>query len=324
MTTLTTRAGKGSPLTNNEMDANLNNLNTYKVETNNPSTTGTLTHSGDIVLTGTGKRITGDFSNEAIANRVLFQTRTVNAQTSIGVLPNGTSRTANLNLFGGNDPANAAIAQLVNTDGEVSFRATIFGTGTYLPMTFYTGGLERMRIGTAGQIGLSGANYGTTGQVIVSGGPSAAPSWGTVSGVPTGTVIFTASSSAPTGFLKANGALVSRTTYAALFSVIGTTFGVGDGSTTFALPDLRGEFIRGWGDGGGVDAGRELGSAQADNFKSHVHAIRGISGTNWSGMNGYNYGIGQSDAGYQTNKIQETGGTETRPRNVALLACIKF
>ena len=158
MTTIVTRAGKGSPLTNNEMDSNLTNLNTYKVETNNPSTTGTLTHSGDIVLSGSGKRITGDFSNATLANRVIFQTSTANGQTSIGVLPNGTSKIANLDLFDGANPANASIAQIVNTGGEVSFRNTVTGTGTYLPMTFYTGGSERMRIDTSGNVLVDGNN----------------------------------------------------------------------------------------------------------------------------------------------------------------------
>ena len=80
---------------------------------------------------------------------------------------------------------------------------------------------------------------------------------------PTGSVYTFAGSTVPTGWLKCNGALLSRTTYAALFAVIGTTYGAGDGSTTFALPDLRGEFVRGFDDGRGVDAGRTLGSAQA-------------------------------------------------------------
>ena len=64
-----------------------------------------------------------------------------------------------------------------------------------------------------------------------------------------GQVNFFATSSAPAGFLKCSGQAVSRTTYAALFTAIGTLYGVGDGSTTFNLPDLRGEFIRGLDDG---------------------------------------------------------------------------
>lgn len=63
-------------------------------------------------------------------------------------------------------------------------------------------------------------------------------------GIPVGTTILFPGTSAPTGFLKENGAAISRTTYAALFAVIGTTYGAGNGSTTFNLPDSRGEFFR--------------------------------------------------------------------------------
>ena len=77
----------------------------------------------------------------------------------------------------------------------------------------------------------------------------------------------------PSGYLKANGAAVSRITYSNLFAAIGTTFGAGDGPTTFNLPDLRGEFIRGFDDGRGVDSGRVLGSSQTDAFQGHWHNL---------------------------------------------------
>ncbi|MFZ2619771.1 MAG: tail fiber protein [Alphaproteobacteria bacterium] len=63
--------------------------------------------------------------------------------------------------------------------------------------------------------------------------------------IPTGTVMPFAGSSTPVGWLKCDGSLVNRTTYAALFGVLGTTYGAGDGSTTFALPDLRGRSVFG-------------------------------------------------------------------------------
>lgn len=88
---------------------------------------------------------------------------------------------------------------------------------------------------------------------------------------PPGVISYTAASSAPTGWLKANGAAVSRTTYAKLFAAIGTDYGPGDGSTTFNLPDLRGYHIRSLDDGRGVDSGRVRGSSQADQNKSHNH-----------------------------------------------------
>ena len=159
-------------------------------------------------------------------------------------------------------------------------------------------------------------------------------SWAAAGGVvPAGAIIYHAANSAPTGFLKANGATVSRSTYADLFSAIGTTFGAGDGSTTFLVPDLRGEFMRGWDDSRGVDSGRSFGSAQADQMQSHNHALRGNSGGAIQILFGQspviagiqNFGGGFSNS---TATIQNTGGTsnssENRPRNIALLACIKY
>ena len=180
---------------------------------------------------------------------------------------------------------------------------------------------ERFRIGSAGQLGIGGANYGTSGQVLTSGGDSAPPTWSTSSGTPAGAVDYFAMSSAPTGYLKANGAAISRSTYSDLFAAIGTTFGAGDGSTTFQLPDLRGEFIRGWDDARGVDTSRTFGSAQADDFKSHTHPFTAsVSSINQgSGISGTPKGTGPSGS-----TTGATGGTETRPRNIALLACIKF
>ena len=131
-----------------------------------------------------------------------------------------------------------------------------------------------------------------------------------------------AMTSPPTGWLAADGTAVSRSTYASLFSAIGTTFGVGNGTTTFALPDLRGEFVRGWDNGRGVDAGRTFGTSQADDLKSHTHAVK--RGENVSNNNLYMVTGADSPAGYGSTNTTATGGTETRPRNVALLACIKF
>jgi microcystin-dependent protein len=141
-----------------------------------------------------------------------------------------------------------------------------------------------------------------------------------VNSSPAGTVIFYAANTAPTGFLKANGANVSRTTYAALFAAIGTTFGSGDGSTTFGLPDLRGEFIRGWDDGRGVDSGRVFGSAQSADIAAHSHGI-GFDVVGGIGGGVQNFVVKGTSTQFSTNN---STGTETRPRNVALLACIKF
>lgn len=152
--------------------------------------------------------------------------------------------------------------------------------------------------------------------------------------VPSGTVITVAMGAAPTGYLKCDGTVVSRATYAALFAAIGTTYGAGDGSTTFALPDLRGEFVRGLDDGRGIDAARALGSAQAGAMEAHSHMVAN-SGTGSGGTSGalarqtsvggdteyILQGIGGTANVYPTSDAGS--GTETRPRNVALLYCIK-
>ena len=113
--------------------------------------------SGNLSFTGTGNRITGDFSNATFSNRVLFQTSTTNAQTVIEAIPNGTSLNSRfVASSSSSDPANSSIFDLgiLNaTDARLS--SSIRGTGTYLPMTFYTGGSERMRIDTSGNVSIA-------------------------------------------------------------------------------------------------------------------------------------------------------------------------
>jgi len=114
-----------------------------------------------------------------------------------------------------------------------------------------------------------------------------------ISGIPSGTVISVASSTAPTGYLKTNGASLNTTTYATLFAAIGYTFG-GSGAS-FTLPDLRGEFIRGWVDDRvGIDTGTTFGRFQTDDIKSHTHGYS----SNGSGMAGrINPGISNAFGG---------------------------
>ena len=98
--------------------------------------------------------------------------------------------------------------------------------------------------------------------------------WGELAnGVPVGSVFNLATTTVPSGFLECNGAAISRSTYAALFATIATTWGSGDGSSTFNLPDLRGQFVRGWANNktGTGDDGRSFASSQSDQNKSHNH-----------------------------------------------------
>jgi len=139
--------------------------------------------------------------------------------------------------------------------------------------------------------------------------------------VPAGAVLPFAMNSAPTGWLVANGSAVSRTTYAALFAAIGSSgYGVGDGSTTFNLPDLRGYFVRGAGTNGDGTGSGAFGVKQADDFASHQHDIQ-VGTVTTQGMGG---GSSLNIMYAGTTKVTATGGTETRPKNIAMLYCIKI
>ena len=183
-----------------------------------------------------------------------------------------------------------------------------------------------------------------------------------------GSIGYFATSTPPSGWVKANGAALSRTTYADLFAVIGTTWGSGDGSTTFNVPDLRGEFLRSWDDGRGIDTGRSFASSQDDQNASHTHtgttnsdshshtgttASSGSHSHSMSFDGGTSAGTGSavpatsrattspgpnvntagnhnhtfttsSDAHSHGFTTDASGESEARPRNIALLACIKY
>jgi microcystin-dependent protein len=144
---------------------------------------------------------------------------------------------------------------------------------------------------------------------------------------PAGAVQAFAMTTVPGGWLECDGSNVSRTTYAVLFAAIGTTFGSGDGSTTFGLPDLRGEFVRGWDHGKGTDSGRVHGSTQNDAFQGHKHTFP-YSSELTGGGGGYN--LQGSGSTFATGGVTSDGtngtpriSSETRPRNIALMYCIK-
>ena len=137
---------------------------------------------------------------------------------------------------------------------------------------------------------------------------------------------------------------MSRSTYSTLFATISTTFGSGDGSSTFNLPDLRGQFVRGWANNASNtgDDGRSFASSQADQNKTpghtasvtdpgHRHVTKGhgtqddggsnltgstSGGTSSTSMNDANTGI--------TVSVASDGGAEVRVKNIALMYVIKF
>ncbi len=150
---------------------------------------------------------------------------------------------------------------------------------------------------------------------------SALPSLGLSN--PPGTVIMFAGDTAPSGYLECDGSQISRTTYPLLFAAIGVYHGVGDNSTTFNIPDLRGEFVRGWtSTPKGTDPGRQLGTFQSDSVGAHTHTFP-LSPTEGTDSN-VSYGQGKTDSGMGSIQVTaNSNSAETRPRNIALMYCIK-
>jgi hypothetical protein len=124
-------------------------------------TTPAETITTNLTFTGTGNRITGDFSNATYVNRVAFQSSTVNGVSSPFIIPNGTGISASIIMATTSDPTNCSYGQIAaNGSTDVRIVSGQLGTGTYLPMTFYTGGSERARIDTSGNL-LFNSGYGS-------------------------------------------------------------------------------------------------------------------------------------------------------------------
>ncbi|CAI8813467.1 tail fiber protein [Chryseobacterium sp. IT-36CA2] len=171
------------------------------------------------------------------------------------------TNTGNVGIGTTTPNSNAALDVTSPNKGVKLPSVALVATNNSSPLSAHIGGMIVYNTATAGTVpnnvipglyvndGTKWVNLGTQGE-----------------GVPPGSVFYRASSTIPTGYLECNGSAVSRTAYADLFSVIGITYGTGDGSTTFNLPDLRGEFIRGWDNTRGIDNGRTLGSWQKGSF----------------------------------------------------------
>ena len=156
-----------------------------------------------------------------------------------------------------------------------------------------------------------------------------------LSAAPIGTILNYAAATAPSGWLICDGSAISRTTYVNLFTAISTAWGIGDGSSTFNLPNLQGAFLRGTGTGT-INARNKtavaVGSFQEDQFQGHYHRVRTYAGT-------ATYRIsrradnGPTVAFYDSEVLQPTpDGTngnprysdQTNPYNASVQFCIKY
>lgn len=137
--------------------------------------------------------------------------------------------------------------------------------------------------------------------------------------VPAGAIMDFAMGTPPVGWLSCDGALVSRATYAALFAAIGTTWGAGDGTTTFQLPDMRGYFRRSVGTNSDGSAAGAFATKQTQEVQTHAHLANQVNVSTSIQLGSSPYWVGN---GTSTATVA-TGGSETRPRNIAVLTCIK-
>jgi hypothetical protein len=142
----------------------------------NPSSSGTLTHTGNVVIAGNARRIQGDFTNATFANRTMFQSSTTDGFTIFETIPNGTSTTAGFVVGNSSDPANMSGIFFTVTSALATIQSAIRGTGTFLPIGFNTGGSERLRIDISGNVGLGTTTFGTSAAKVLAIVNGTAPS----------------------------------------------------------------------------------------------------------------------------------------------------
>ena len=279
--------------------------------------------SNNRVVFTSGSSIKADDLNDAVNRNLYIAQETTNNLSNVtaGDVADGSLVTAKLR-------DNAV------TDAKLSHTLVVPGTYTLADITVNQQG--RITSAASSTIGTNDIDNDAITEAKISGNNGF---------VPTGAVFHFVASSVPAGYLKCNGDTIPNgsgtvqgitANFAALYALVGAT-----------LPDLRGEFIRGFDDGRGVDSGRSINTTQGDQNKQHNHtatstvtdpghnhgvtAARSIGGHTDDGgspderVTEQNFNSGSATTGITVaTTIANDGGSEARPRNVALLACIKY
>ncbi len=213
----------------------------------------------------------------------------------------------------------------VKIGGDANFNNIDWSSGPYFikTETNIEGGNNYTITGTSQLLSVPYALHAKTASSIQQPGAS----------VPVGSVISFAGENIPENYLICDGSEISRTEYSELFTALGESWGAGDGSSSFNLPDLRGQFIRGVDGSADVDPNKEnrtaihtggntgnnVGTYQQDEFKNHNHTME--RGTNMTG--GYNapcWAVDLTSGSFQTDY---SGGDETRPKNAYVYFIIR-
>jgi len=113
---------------------------------------------GNLTFVGFGNRILGNFSNLTVADRLMFQTSLADSPTFLYAIPSGINQISAITAANASDPTNCSFLDISPNATEARIRSGVNGTGTFLPMTFYTEGNERMRITSAGNVGIGTAS----------------------------------------------------------------------------------------------------------------------------------------------------------------------
>ena len=316
---------------------------------------GKLQDSSNLTFDGSTLAVTGDASISgklSVGSTLTYEDVTNIDSVGIVTARNGVSITSGgLKVLAGGSNFNATITGTATTATTVSVANEGSDTETFVTFTPSATGNQSFKTNTG--LKFNSANGTLTATSFAGNGANLTG----IVAIPTGAIMAWPTESIPSGFLKCQGQAISRSTYSSLFTALGVTYGAGDGSSTFNLPDYRGEFLRGRAEGstndpdrasrtdrGDGNGGDNVGSKQDYAVVEHSHGNNSGGGQNhgynsnsnntgtfsksghgYSSNQAHSYGIVHSQS-YGSNYANVNGhvtNNEVRPRNVYVHWIIK-